>query len=171
VTDIVIYDLDDVVVELHIIGRSWTDDLTQVSDVHRTTRGRIEGAAFSFLVMIDGDSGNVGAVRLSPKIARDVDLGGDALHEQFRGAQIDNQHQRQLLDRLRQLIDAGAEDTRPIKTVMGEFLLAVCHMINHHYEMRLVATDYATGEYLSAGENIAPRLPAAFADAWKTQPR
>src|SRR3954469_6444493 len=74
-----IADLREIVLDLVHNGRTWSGALPPEFD-DTSTRRRIEGAAFSFLVMIDGDAGP-GPLRLSPKGNPDVDLGGDALHE------------------------------------------------------------------------------------------
>ncbi|HKS98357.1 MAG TPA: hypothetical protein VJT31_02410 [Rugosimonospora sp.] len=158
-------DLHDVVFDLVHNGRTWCGSLPpEFGDT--STRRRLEGAAFSVLVMIDGDAGP-GPVRLSPKDNPDLDLGGDALHELLGSeADCDTDAQRDLLSRLQRLVDEHAERPDPVEVVMGQFLAAVCRMLADGYELRLVDTDVDTGAYLGARDDVAADLPAAFQTRW-----
>ncbi len=89
-------DLHEIVTDLVHTGRSWCGALPPVFG-DATTRRRIKGAAFNFLVMIEGN-GRPGRVRLSPKDNLDVDLGGEVLHELLGiEAQYADAEQRRLL--------------------------------------------------------------------------
>jgi hypothetical protein len=159
-------DRAEVVNDLVHIGRTWSGILpAPLSDA--STRRRIRGAAFSFLVMVDGDAGT-GPMRLSPRDNGDVDLGGQALHELLGSDPIhcDNDEQRRLLANVQQLVDTHADNSGPVRTVMGQFLAAICRLLAAGYELRLVHTDWDTGEDLAEGDDIAAGLPAAFASAW-----
>lgn len=162
-------DLREVVFDLVHNGRTWCGDLPpEFGDT--STRRRIEGAAFSVLVMIDGDAGP-GPVRLSPKDNPALDLGGDALHELLGSeADCDSDAQRHLLARVQRLVDEHAERPDPVQVVMGQFLAAVCRMLADGYELRLVDTDVDTGAYLGEGDDVAVDLPAAFQARWAEVP-
>jgi hypothetical protein len=161
-------DTADVVYDLVHTGRTWAGNLPpEFGDT--SLRRRIKGAAFSVLVMIDGDGGP-GPVQLSPKGQPDVDLGGEALHELFSGneANADNDHQRELLTRIQELVDHSTSSSYTVSTAaLGGFVGAVCRMLADHYELRLVDTD-EDGYYVAARDDIAPALPAAFSEAWNS---
>jgi len=161
-------DLHEVVDSLVHIGRTWAERLPDLVDT--SLRRRIEGAAFSAMVIIDGDGGP-GPVQLSPKTSPDVDLGGLDLHEVlYDPTLLDDPNQRLLVTRVQRATQAHARRTGRPEQVIGEFLTALCCVIAAHYQLRLLDTDFDTGQVLGAGDDLAPGLPAAFAAAWHHRP-
>ena len=166
-TDLEIWsDLGEVVNDLVHTGRSWCGLLPP--EYHDpSTPGRIRGAAFSFLVTIDGDGGP-GPLRLSPIDHPDVDLGGQALHEMFGSSTLvglDDHHQR-FMGHVHRLVNTHTTTPGHVVDVMGRFLQHLCDLLAEHYQLRIISTDWETGEYLDARDDLAPLLPEAFARAW-----
>ncbi|MGI5186480.1 hypothetical protein ACQEVZ_60640 [Dactylosporangium sp. CA-152071] len=163
--NIALNDVEEVVSELLLIGRTWSGALPP--DCADTgLRRRLQSAAFSFLVVLDQDA-SAGPVRLSPRDEPHIDLGGRDLHELFGtpGLQYhDDPHEEQLLGALQQLVDEHATQDGPLETVVGRFLTALCQLLAERYEVRLIDTD--NGEHVSARDDVAGELPAAFAAAW-----
>lgn len=160
-------DAHDTIFQIIHTGQTWLDELpTGIDPELSTRRGRINGAAFSLVVLIDGDSG-LGPLRLSPTTHPDIDLGGLALHETMNAdpATLPDQHQRDLLTRLQELVNVAVSSPAPLPEAMWQFLLGFCHLLAHNYHLHLIETDedgYAAAE----GPNIAPELPEAFTSEW-----
>lgn len=158
-------DLRDVVYDLVNIGKTWGGDLPpEFGDT--SIERRLRGAAFSILVLVDGDSGP-GPVRLTPKNRPDeVDLGGQALHEVMDSPEyIDDPDARRFVERVQQVTGAfvGNPPDVALKLAVG----AVCQLLADDYELNVRYIDedgYADGE----GENLAPGLPAAFKQVWES---
>jgi hypothetical protein len=165
-TYIDLMDLDTVVADLIHNGRTWSGTLPpECTDA--SLRQRLEGAAFSFLVLVDGTAGP-GPTRLAPRDDTTTDLGGRALYEVFGSGELGecDAQERRLFDGLLQLVDEHAGQPGPVEVVIGRFLTAVCQLVADGYELRLVDADPETGEPLAVRSDVAGELPAAFATAW-----
>lgn len=158
--------LEEVVLDLVHTGTTWAGELPPGIDA--STRRRVQGTAFSVLVTLDGDGGP-GPIGLAPADQPDVELGGHALHELFGAdpADCDNDAQRALLGRVRQLVDEHATRPGPITTTIGGFLADVCRLLAAGYRLQLIETDEDTGQPVGTSGDLAPQLPDAFTTAWR----
>lgn len=157
--------MQDLVYSLVNTGRTWAGDLP--SELPDTRRGRVQGAAFSVLVTIDGDSG-AGPIRISPKSNPDVDLGGLALHEVFdaNAGEVDDAGQRELLVRMWESVEMTLSSPHSShRAALGAFMTLACRMLAEYYEIRLVVTD-EDGYGVGVGDDLAPGLVAAFTEVW-----
>lgn len=159
-------DVDEIARSMVYDGRIWCGGLPpEFGDT--SLRARLDGAAFSLLVMVDGDSG-VGPVSVRPQDRAHVELGGGALHEQFGQDDQDDvpADESTLLAAVRDLVDRNAaDDGEPVADVMGRFLGQVADLFASGYRLALVdvGEDGGVGDI---GDDVAQELPAAVARVW-----
>jgi hypothetical protein len=154
-------DAGEIANDLAHVGRIWAGAMPPgTSEPGR--RGRLDAAAFSTLVVLDGDTG-LGPVALHPAHRPSVDLAGD-LHDAWgtRPADLDPDI-RGLLDSLVGLVCIYSAD--PGQDVVGRFLGEVTDMLARSYTLHLVEVDEA-GHHIAERPDVAGDLPAAFRDVW-----